>query len=338
MLDNCEHLVGAAARFARDLLSTCEGLTVLATSREPLRVSGEIVWPVPTLSLPDPASSHTVEDLLASEAVRLVVDRARSRLPTFDLTDKNAGAVASVCRELDGIPLAIELSTARMGALAVEQIVERLEGSLKLLSGGDRTVAERHQTLRATLDWSYDLLGDPERVLFRRLSVFAGGWPLEAAEDVGSGGGIEAGDILDLLSRLVDKSMVIVEQADGRALRYGMLEPVRRYGEGLLEASGESQTIRRAHGPGRVTILAVTFLAAICLATLALVASAQASGRAPTTLTIRADGLDLSGKVKSPRLGCLGGRNIKLYKQVGAVQNPSADKLIVTDTSERVDG
>lgn len=247
VLDNCEHLVGAAARFARDLLSTCEGLTVLATSREPLRVSGEIVWPVPTLSLPDPAPSYTVEDLLASEAVRLFVERARSRLPDFDLTDENAGAVASVCRELDGIPLAIELSTARMGALAVEQIVERLEGSLKLLSGGDRTLAQRHQTLRATLDWSYDLLSEPERVLFRRLSVFAGGWPLEAAEGVGSGDGIEAGDVLDLLSRLVDKSMVIVEQTDGRALRYGMLEPVRRYGQEFLEASGEAQTIRRAH-------------------------------------------------------------------------------------------
>ena len=247
VLDNCEHLVGAAARFTRDLLSACEGLTILATSREPLRVSGEIVWPVPTLSLPDPASSCDVEDLMSSEAVRLFVDRARSRLPAFELKSENAGAVASVCRELDGIPLAIELSTARMGALAVEQIVERLEGSLKLLSGGDRTVAERHQTLRATLDWSYDLLDEPERVLFRRLSVFAGGWPLEAAEVVGAGDGIEAGEVLDLLSRLVDKSMVVVGPSEGGTLRYGMLEPVRRYGEEHLVASGEAEAVRRRH-------------------------------------------------------------------------------------------
>jgi non-specific serine/threonine protein kinase len=246
VLDNCEHLVGAAARFTRDLLSACEGLTVLATSREPLRVSGEIVWPVPTLSLPDPASSCNVEDLMSSEAVRLFVDRASSRLPAFELKRENSDAVASVCRELDGIPLAIELSTARMGALAVEQIVERLEGSLKLLSGGDRTVAERHQTLRATLDWSYDLLDEPERVLFRRLSVFAGGWPLEAAEVVGAGG-IEAGEVLNLLSRLVDKSMVVAGPSEGGALRYGMLEPVRRYGQEHLAASGEAEAVRRRH-------------------------------------------------------------------------------------------
>jgi predicted ATPase len=168
-------------------------------------------------------------------------------LPAFELTAANAGAVASLCRELDGIPLSIELSTAKMGALAVEQVAERLEGSPKLLSGGDRTVDDRHRTLRATLDWSYELLGEPERVLFRRLSVFAGGWPLEAAEEVGADDGIEQGDVLDLLSRLVNKSMVVVGSVEGGAARYGMLELVHRYRQERLQASEEAEAARRRH-------------------------------------------------------------------------------------------
>lgn len=247
VLDNCEHLVDAAARLAKDLLSACPRLRILATSRESLGVSGETVWPVPTLSLPDPDATFTIESLIGAEAVRLFVDRARSRLPAFELTAENARSVAAICRELNGIPLAIELSTARMGALAVEQIAERLEDSLKLLTGGDRTVAPRHQTLRATLDWSYDLLSEPERRLFGRLSVFAGGWPLEAAEVVGSDACIEEGDVLDLLSKLVNKSMVIIEAAGGGGLRYGMLEPVRQYGQERLWASGEVDDVRRRH-------------------------------------------------------------------------------------------
>ena len=202
---------------------------------------------MPTLSLPDPEAEISVEVLRDAEAVRLFVDRARSRLPGFELTQENARSVARICRELDGLPLAIELSTARMGALAVEQVAERLEDSLKLLTGGDRTVAPRHQTLRATLDWSYELLSEPERVLFGRLSVFSGGWTLEAAEAVGAGEGIEEGEVLDLLSRLVNKSMVVVEVSEGAALRYGMLEPVRHYGQELLAASGEADGVRRRH-------------------------------------------------------------------------------------------
>ncbi|HEX2740255.1 MAG TPA: BTAD domain-containing putative transcriptional regulator [Rubrobacter sp.] len=247
VLDNCEHLVDAAAWLAKDLLGACPELRVLATSREPLRVSGEIVWPVPTLSLPDPETALTVDDLMGSEAVRLFVDRARSRLPAFELTRENARSVAAICLKLDGIPLAIELSTARMGALAVEQVAERLEDSLKLLTGGDRTVAHRHQTLRATLDWSYELLSRPEQVLFRRLSVFAGGWTLDAAEVVGAGEGIQEDDVLDLLSQLVNKSMVVVDSADGSGLRYRMLEPVRRYGLERFGASGEADAVRRRH-------------------------------------------------------------------------------------------
>jgi predicted ATPase/DNA-binding SARP family transcriptional activator/DNA-binding CsgD family transcriptional regulator len=247
VLDNCEHLVDAAAHFVKDLLCACPNLRVLASSREPLGLSGETIWPVPTLSLPDPEAEISVEALMGAEAVRLFVDRARSRLPGFELTQENARSVATICRELDGLPLAIELSTARMGALAVEQITERLEDSLKLLTGGDRTVAPRHQTLRATLDWSYELLSEPERRLFGRLSVFAGGWTLEAAEAVGAGEGIEEGEVLDHLSRLVNTSMVVIEVAEDGGLRYGMLEPVRQYGQELLAASGEADPVRRRH-------------------------------------------------------------------------------------------
>jgi predicted ATPase len=239
--------VDAAANFVKDLLCACPNLRVLATSREPLGISGETVWPVPTLSLPDPEAEISVDALMSAEAVRLFVDRARSRLLRFELTQENARSVATICRDLDGIPLAIELSTARMGALAVEQVAERLEDSLKLLTGGDRTVAPRHQTLRATLDWSYELLSELERSLFGRLSVFAGGWTLEVAEAVGAGEGIEEGEVLDLLSGLVNKSMVVVEAADGSGLRYGMLEPVRQYGQELLAASGEADGVRRRH-------------------------------------------------------------------------------------------
>ena len=249
VLDNCEHLIGAAAQLTRDLLISCPKLKVLATSREPLGVVGEAVWPVPSLSLPDPEWDSSVAGLMRCEAACLFMDRARSRLPAFELTSQNAPSVATICRELEGLPLAIELSTARMGALAVEQVAERLEDSLKLLTGGDRTAAPRHQTLRATLDWSYALLSGPERKLFESLSVFAGGWTLEAAEAVGTGGELEVGELVDLLPRLANKSMVVVEAKldPSGELRYTMLEPVRQYGWGRLEASGEAGVVRRRH-------------------------------------------------------------------------------------------
>jgi predicted ATPase/DNA-binding SARP family transcriptional activator len=209
ILDNCEHLVDASARLVDRLLGSCEHLRVLATSRETLGVAGEVNWPVPSLTVPDQASA--LQGLMQYEAVQLFVERARSRLPTFALTPENAGSVVSVCRKLDGIPLAIELVTARMAALAVEQIVERLDDSLGLLTTGNRTAAPRQQTLKATLEWSYDLLDEHERRLFARLSVFAGGWTLEAAEAVGAGDPVPAGRVLDLLSKLVDKSLVVVD-------------------------------------------------------------------------------------------------------------------------------
>ena len=226
VLDNCEHLIEAAARLAEYLLHSCPRLRILATSREPLGIAGEVVWQVVPLSLPDMDRPASVEGLMRYEALRLFVDRARLRLPDFELTQQNADAVARVCRKLGGIPLAIELATARMGALAVEQVAQRLEVSLDVLKGASRTTAARQRTLRATLDWSHDLLSEAERALFRRLSVFAGGWTLEAAEAVCSGGGVEEKDVLDLLGALVDKSLVVAGATSSGALRYGMLEPI----------------------------------------------------------------------------------------------------------------
>ena len=251
VVDNCEHLVDTAASLADALLSSCPMLRILATSREPLYVPGEVVWAVPPLSLPGGDQGSTVESLMRTEAVRLFMDRARSRLPGFEVTEENVGAVMRVCRKLEGIPLAIELAAARMGALAVEQVAQRLEDSLKLLTGGSRTVEPRQQTLRATLDWSHGLLSDAEGKLFRRLSVFAGGWTMEAAEVVCPGEGIDEDDVLDLLSKLVEKSLVVAETSSspgaGGALRYRMLEPVRQYGRERLDEGGETERVRDRH-------------------------------------------------------------------------------------------
>jgi predicted ATPase/DNA-binding SARP family transcriptional activator/DNA-binding CsgD family transcriptional regulator len=252
VVDNCEHLVEAAAKLADAVLDSCPRLRVLATSREPLGVGGETLWQVLPLSVPSKTggghgTEYTVEGLLRYEAVRLFVDRARLRLPNFELTQENAGAVARVCRKLDGIPLAIELATARMGALAVEQVAQRLEASLDVLKGASRTATPRQQTLRATLDWSHNLLSEAERAMWRRLSIFAGGWTLEATEAVCSNGAIKQDDILDLLGGLVDKSLVVAGASTGEAVRYRMLRPVRQYAREKLEASGEADAVGDRH-------------------------------------------------------------------------------------------
>jgi predicted ATPase/DNA-binding SARP family transcriptional activator/DNA-binding CsgD family transcriptional regulator len=246
VLDNCEHLIGACAHLVDALLASCPRLRVLATSREPLGVAGEVIWRVSSLSVPDTDRLPAAGELTRYDAVRLFLDRASMRLPDFGLTSENSRAVAEVCVRLEGIPLAIELATARMGVLAVEEVAGRLEDSLGLLTAGPRTAAPRQRTMRATLEWSYGLLSEPERVLFRRLSAFAGGWTLEAAEAVGSDG-IEEGDVLDLLSGLVDKSLVVAEVAQDRRVRYRMLEPVRQYARERLEDSEEESdaTLRR---------------------------------------------------------------------------------------------
>ena len=249
VIDNCEHLVDEAARLVETLLDTCPDLRVMVTSREALGVEGELAWRVPSLSLPDPRRPPTAKDLSGYGSSRLFVERARRRRPGFTLTPENVRAVTEICQRLDGIPLAIELAAARMGVLSAAQISERLGDSLDLLTGGARTATPRHQTLRGALDWSHELLAESERRLFGRLSVFAGGFSLEAAEAVGAGDGIEGGEVLDLLSSLVDKSLVVAETPSRgeQTPRYRLLEPVRQYTRERIEQSGEVDEVRRRH-------------------------------------------------------------------------------------------
>jgi len=225
VLDNCEHLLPACAALADRLLRSCPTLRMLATSREPLGIPGEVIWRVPSLSFPDPRRLPSLEHLNQYEAVRLFVERARSNAPGFAVTSANAAAVVQICQRLDGIPLAIEMAAARVKVLTVEQIATRLDDRFRLLSSGPRTALPRHQTLRAAMDWSYDLLPERERGVLRRVSVFAGGWTLEAAEAICARDDVEASDVLDLLAHLVDRSLVIAEPHGG-AVRYRLLETV----------------------------------------------------------------------------------------------------------------
>lgn len=249
VLDNCEHLIDTCARLTDTLLSSCDHLRILATSREALGVAGEANWPVLPLAVPNAERPAPVDDLVRCDAVRLFVDRARSKQPAFSLEPRNASAVAKVCRKLDGIPLAIELAAARVTALAVDQIAARFEDSLDLLTSSNWTAERRHRTLRTALEWSHKLLSEKERTMFGRLAAFSAGWTLEAAEAVGSGDGVEEGDVLDLLSRLVEQSLVVAKSlpGDGRALRYRMLEPVRQYGRERLEESEEEEKVQERH-------------------------------------------------------------------------------------------
>jgi predicted ATPase/DNA-binding CsgD family transcriptional regulator len=248
VLDNCEHLLEASAQLVDILLDSCPGVRIMATSREGLGVEGELRWSVPPLSAPNLQRSLTVEELQKSESACLFLARARNRDPSFAFTPASAQAVAEVCSKLEGIPLAIELAAARVGTLSLEQIAERLEGSLELLTRGGRTAAPRQRTIRGTLDWSYELLCDRERKVLRRLSVFTGGWALEAAEVVVSGESIEEAEVLDLLSRLVEKSLVIAEVgAQSGGVRYRLLDPIRQYALEKLEQSREVEDVKRAH-------------------------------------------------------------------------------------------
>jgi len=246
LVDNCEHLLAACEDLAAVLLRACPQIRILATSREALGVPGERVWRIPSLSVPDIRSALPGEDLVLYEAVRLFVDRAMATAPEFTVTRENASAVVQVCGRLDGIPLAIELAAARVRALTVEQIAARLDDRFRLLTGGSRIVLARHRTLQGAIDWSYNLLSESERALLRRLSVFAGGWTLEAAESVCACGNVDAAGILDLLTSLVDKSLAIAEP-HGRETRYRLLETVRQYGRDRLAESGETDEIRGRH-------------------------------------------------------------------------------------------
>jgi predicted ATPase/class 3 adenylate cyclase len=247
VLDNCEHLVGACAALAGALLRACPGLRILATSREGLEIAGEHRYRVPSLSVPDPRHLPPPELTGSYEAVRLFVARATERRPYFGLTPQNARMVAAVCARLDGIPLAIELAAARVGSLSVEGIAARLDDRFRLLTGGARDALPRQRTLRAALDWSYDLLSEAEQALLDRLSVFAGGWTLTAAEVVGAGEGVEDWGVLDLLGSLVHKSLVQAEERAGGELRYALLETVRQYGLERLAAAGGAPAVRDRH-------------------------------------------------------------------------------------------
>jgi len=233
LLDNCEHLLEACAALAEDLLRACPEVVILATSREPVGAAGEATWRVPSLPL-------------TSDAVDLFADRARRARPGFAVTADNRAVVEEICRRLDGIPLAIELAAARLRAFSVAEIAAGLHDRFRLLTGGSRTAVRRQQTLRASVDWSHALLTEPERVLFRRLASFAGGFDLEAAEAVGAAAGLERHHVLDQLGLLVDKSLVAAEESQGTT-RYRLLETVRQYGLEKLGESGEADTVRSRH-------------------------------------------------------------------------------------------
>ena len=246
ILDNCEHLIEACAGLADRLLRSCPGLKILATSREALSVPGERAWLVPSLSLPDAQEETTPGQLVRHESVRLFVERAGAAAPGFKLDENNAPAVARICQRLDGIPLAIELAAVRIRVLSASQIAARLDDRFLLLTGGSRVAMPRQRTLLATMDWSHELLSDRERALFRRISAFANGFTLEAAEDVCSEDGIDRGEVLDLLCRLVDKSLVLVGRR-GDDARYRTLETVGQYASEKLEGSGEEEPVRSRH-------------------------------------------------------------------------------------------
>ena len=244
VLDNCEQVVEAVAAFAERLLQACPELRVLTTSREALAVPGEVQVAVHPLGLPAAGAAEDVDHAGASPAVQLFVERARAVRPSFTLTASNAGVVASICRRLDGVPLALELAAARVKALPLEEIAARLDDRFALLTAGPRTGEARHRTLKATLDWSHDLLTDDERIVLRRLAVFRGGWTLDAAEEVCAGDAVPRGDVLDLLFRLVDRSLVVPDADSGR---FRMLVTIRDYAEDRLREAGEADAVRERH-------------------------------------------------------------------------------------------
>jgi predicted ATPase/class 3 adenylate cyclase len=240
ILDNCEHLVEASAQIADEFLHNAPNIKIIASSREALGISGETVYRVPSLSLPNQINV-TCEALMKVESVQLFVERSAAANPKFHLTDENASSVAQICSRLDGIPLALELAASRVSAFTPEQIAKRLDDRFKLLTGGSRTALPRQQTLRALIDWSYDILSQRECMLLRRLSVFAGGWVFEAAESV-----CNDMDVLELLPQLVNKSLVTMDE-EGDEPRYRLLETIRQYARDKLLESGEAAEMRNRH-------------------------------------------------------------------------------------------
>jgi predicted ATPase len=259
ILDNCEHLIDACAQFANQLLRACPNLKILASSREALGIAGEHAYRVPSLSIAELRQTPALDAIRHNDCVQLFVERALAAQATFHLTEKNARAIAQICLRLDGIPLAVELAAARAKVFTPEQIAARLDDRFRLLTGGSRTALPRQQTLRALIDWSYDLLPEAERILLRRLSVFVNGWTYEAAEQVCSdqssmdsnqsltGHRLLMTDILDLLTHLVDKSLVVVDESDEANARYRLLETIRQYARDKLLDSGEVGAVRDRH-------------------------------------------------------------------------------------------
>jgi predicted ATPase/class 3 adenylate cyclase len=246
ILDNCEHVVAAAAGIANAIVQACPDVRLLATSREPLHVGGEAVYRLPSLAVPERAESLTANDALEYGAIALFVDRARAADRRFAITDENASIIADICRRLDGIPLAIELAAARVKVLSIASLARHLDDRFRILTGGSRTALPRQQTLAALIGWSYDLLSEPERMLFHRVAVFAGGCNLESASAVCTSDGLDAADILDLLASLVDKSLIVADTS-GPHERFRMLETTRAYALAKLEAAGERARWLRKH-------------------------------------------------------------------------------------------
>jgi predicted ATPase/DNA-binding SARP family transcriptional activator len=246
VIDNCEHVLAACADLVAAMLARCPAVRVVATSRQPLHIQGETIVRVPSLPVPDPAGESDLADVRVIDAVRLFLDRARAVDPSFDMTPANARAIAALCYHLDGLPLALELAASRVGLIPVEVLEQRLSERFRLLVGGDRAALTRQQTLKATLDWSYDLLGPVEQHLLNRLSAFSGGATLDAAEAVCTGPPVAKPDVLPTLGELVDQSMVVLD-AGGIEPRYRLLETVREYGRERLAASGETAAIAAAH-------------------------------------------------------------------------------------------
>lgn len=246
ILDNCEHLIEACAKISEALLRACPKLKILASSREALDIAGEVAYRVPSMTAPDLDHLPSLEELLKIESIRLFIERAATARPDFKLTKETASFIAQICSRLDGIPLAIELAAARVKMMSPEQIASRLDDRFRLLTGGSRTALPRQQTLRALIDWSYSLLSEPEKTLLRRLAVFVGGWTLEAAESV-CGEERDGVDVLDILTRLVDKSLVLVEEEFIGELRYHRLETIRQYSREKFFDTDEVETVRDRH-------------------------------------------------------------------------------------------
>jgi predicted ATPase/DNA-binding winged helix-turn-helix (wHTH) protein len=296
VLDNCEHLIKTTATLVDALLQMCPELKIVATSRECFGIKGEIEFPVSPLSLPEDPQTQSPDQLLKSDAIRLFVDRAVVSSPRFAFTDHNARLVVELCQRLDGIPLAIELAAARLKVLTLEQTVARLDDCFLLLSGSKRTELPRHQTLRATIDWSYNLLSEQERALQRRLSVFAGKCTLEAVEETCAFDDIDRRGVLDLISHLIDKSLVLMTEDKGAA-RYRVLETIRQYGLRKLEETNETDAVRGRH-------IAFYLHLAETIAPRINTAVSQCSG---LSMTICVRHCDMRRRVEKPRssFGCV---------------------------------